>query len=337
MSREVQGDAPADAAVATATRVSGMPGGLGAPGSFPAIALTDQLDRLDRLARGPWAQALGRLGLGPAQALATGPARWRAPGSVLAILLTGALGWLAAGAWQPPPPPPPPEAVTAAVLDARADGNRPTPVRGRMRVVVQNDGDHPVSVVGFEPPRDSGFVMGLDPRRLEVPAGGRADLVLQFAVRCGAATPLDLPALRIRRPDGGLRPVPLAGATDALATMCAGWPDQEPLVLDSVGRDGDRLQLRLRVPGGRSTRLDDASAGAVRLAVSTLPTTVDGGGTTVWLQPPRQCPVRWQQTGIPRTLTLQGDLGGPATLTLPVGAMLSDWILDTACPLAGAG
>lgn len=360
MSREVQGDAPADAAVATATRTSGTPGAApptapqqaGPPGndpsrpeqSWPEQTWAEQTWPEQTWADAsweslPWLRALRRSGAGSltARLTGTGPGRWRLPRAMLAVALTGALGWLAAGAWQPPPPPPPPEAVSAAVLDARADGNRPTPVRGRMRVVVQNDGDHPVSVVGFEPPRDSGFVMGLDPRRLEVPAGGRADLVLQFAVRCGAATPLDLPALRIRRSDGGLRPVPLAGATDALATMCAGWPQQEPLVLDSVDRDGDRLRLRLRVPGGRSTRLDEAFAGAVRLVVAPLPAPVDGAGKTFWLEPPRQCPVRWQQTGIPRTLTLQGDLGGPATLTLTVGPLMSDWILDTTCTSAAAG
>jgi hypothetical protein len=343
MSREVQGDAPADAAVATATRTSGTPAAAlsaddrpppGAdtwlPGTGPLAALVARWDRYDRVGR---FERPGKLGGGALR----GPGSWRAPTSALAVLLVGVLGWLAAGAWQPTSAPPSPEAVTASVVDARADGDRPTPIRGRMRVVLQNSGDHPVSVVGFEPALDSGFVLGLDPRRLEVPAGGRADLVLQFAVRCGEAGPLDLPGLRVRRPDGGLRPVPLTGATAALAGLCAGWDHQEPLVVDTVARDGERLALRLRVPGGRSTRIDEVRAGAVRLRASDLPTTVDGGGTTVWLLPPDSCPVRWQQTGIPRTLVVQADLGGPATLTLTVGSLMSEWILDTVCTPAGAG
>lgn len=383
MSREVQGDAPADAVVVTARWDAGTlatrPGRTLLTDAERDTLDPEQLDRilLDRLrmdrarqdrlrmeqlqerlaaeraeqaARpgGRLLQLAGRLGLdrlveqaGLGARLARGAdaglGRWRLPGALLAVLLTGSLGWLAAGAWQPPAPPPPPEAVTATVLDARADGDRPTPIRGRMRVTVENPGDHAVAVVGFEPSRDSGFVLGLDPRRLEVPAGGSADLVVQFAVRCGDAAPLDLPGLRVRRPDGGLRPIPLEGATDALAALCSGWPHQEPLVVDSVRRDGDRLALRLRVPGGRSTRIDSAAAGAFVLTVSDLPNTVDGGGTTVWLVPPASCPVRWQQTGIPRTLTLQGDLGGPATLTLTIGSLMSDWILDTACPRGGAG
>jgi hypothetical protein len=201
-----------------------------------------------------------------------------------------------------------------------------------MRVLVLNNGSAPVAVTGFEPPRDAGFLMSLDPRRAEVAGLGRAELVVQFAVRCGSPVPLDLPALRIRRSDGGLRPLPLVGATDALARVCAGWSRQEPLVVDQVAREGDRLRLLLRVPGGRSTRLEVAAAGTVRLSVSDLPVTVDGAGTTVWLQPPAECPVRWQQSGLPRVLTLQADLGGPAVLALSIGPALSDWIMDTACP-----
>lgn len=307
MSREVQGDAPADA-TRTAARTLGASPWRPGPGRW-TLLLTGPADRA--------------------------PAGWRAVAALLAALLTGALGWLAAGAWQPPPAPPAPEPVTATVLTARAEGDRPVPVRGRMRVAVQNGGTDPVSVVGFEPPRDAGFVMSLDPRRTEVPARGRIELTVQFAVRCGSAVPLDLPGLRIRRPDGGLRPLPLAGVTDALARMCTGWTGQEPLVLQEAARDGDRLRLLLRVPGGRSTRLDAATAGTVPLTVSDLPITVDGGGTTVWLAPPARCPVRWQQSGLPRVLSLQADLGGPAVLSLVVGPQLSDWILDTACRPTG--
>ena len=196
---------------------------------------------------------------------------------------------------------------------------------------VANAGSDPVSVVGFEPAGDGGFIAGLDPRRLLVPAGGSADLRLQIGVRCGSATPLGLPGLRIRRPDGGIRPVTVTGAADALATLCTRWPGQEPLVLDQIRPDGNRLALVVRVPGGRSTRIDAVYAGSVPLVVSPLPTTVDGGRTTIWLQPPARCPVRWQVTGIPEQVTIRIEVGGPAELTVPLGPAMADWVLATAC------
>jgi hypothetical protein len=296
MSREVQGDAPADAGVPVEAKP--LPGPLGR-------------------------MAAPRPG-------------WRRTGAVLALItatsLAGLGGWTAAGAWQPPQPPPPPEAVTAVAIEATADAiSRPNPVRGRMLVRLTNPGDHPVSVVGFEPARDATFITGLDPRRLDVPAGGSAEVLLQVGVRCGSAAVLDLPGLRIRRPDGGLRPLPLTGAPDALAQLCAAWPGQEPLVVDQVHRDFERLAVVLRSPGGRTTRVQSVLAGAVPLTVTALPITVDGGDTTIWLQPPGRCPARWQQTGIPERLMLGLDIGGPAELSLRLGPALADWILATAC------
>lgn len=332
MSREVQGDAPADAAVGTAPRTTGLP-----PDDRPPPAATGTFG-------GPFAGpfagraarvAVGRILPGRLADLTRGRPS-AALVALLTLLLTGACGWLAAGAWQPPAPPPPPEAVTAVALDARPETADPSPI-GLLRVQLRNAGDHPVDVVGYETPRYSAFITGLQPRRLTVPAGAGRELLVRFGVSCGGTAPLDLPGLRVRRPDGGLRPVPLDGVAEALARFCSDSERLAPLVLDSVRRDGDRLELRLRVPGGRTTRVDAASAGAVALDGSDLPTSVDGGGTTVWLSPPDRCPVRWQQTGIPRSLSLQADLGGDATLTLRVGSLMSDWILDTACRRVAAG
>ena len=301
MSREVQGEAPADA----------VPGQRGLPHRAEA----------------------GVARLVPRQVFP--PRRGRTAVLAGLVSLVGCLaGWTAAGAWAPENPTTPPEAVTATVRDVRADADsRPEPARARLVVDVANASSGAVVVVGHATSFDAASITGLEPRNLRIAAGASHAVEIEVAVACSGPAPLRSPALRIRRADGGIRPVPVTGASQALLAVCAAGSGQQlPLVIDKVWLDGRRLAVVMSSPSGRTTQVQAVRAGGVALAASQA--TIAGEDTTIWLDPPGDCPQTWRSDGIPQQINLDVDVGGPASLILPVGPALADWILDNSCPAA---
>jgi hypothetical protein len=301
MSREVQGEAPADA----------VPGQRGLPQRVEA----------------------GMARLVPRPAFP----RKRGGTALMAGLVSvvGCLaGWAAAGAWAPTNATAPPEAITATVRDMRPDpDSRPEPARARLVVDVVNATPGAVAVVGHSTSFDAASITGLEPRSLKIAAGASRSVVLQVAVACSGPAPLRSPALRIRRADGGIRPVPVTGASQALLAVCAaGTAHQLPLVIDKVSLDGRRLALVMTSPSGRTTEVHAVRAGGVALAATQA--TIAGGETTIWLDPPVDCPQAWRSEGVPQQVSVDVDVGGPASITLPVGPALADWILADSCPAA---
>lgn len=301
MSREVQGEAPADA----------VPGQRGLP------------QRVET----------GMARLVPRQ----GFPRKRGHTALLVgvVCVVGCLGgWTAAGAWAPANPPTPPEAVTATVRDMRLDpDSRPEPARARLVIDVVNASPGAVVVVGHATSFDAASITGLEPRALKIAAGASRAVEVEVAVACSGPAPLRAPALRIRRTDGGIRPVPVTGASQALLAVCAAGSGQQlPLVIDKVSLDGRRLAVVMSVPSGRTTQVQAVRAGGVALAASQA--TIGGGDTTIWLDPPVDCPQAWRSDGVPQQITLDVDVGGPGSLSLQIGPALADWILADSCPAA---
>src|SRR6185503_10590648 len=118
------------------------------------------------------------------------------------------------GAWAPANPTNPPEAVTATVRDMRLDpDSRPEPARARLVIDVANASPGAVVVVGHATSFDAASVTGLEPRTLRIAPGASRPVEVEVAVACSGPAPLRSPALRIRRADGGIRPVPVNGAS----------------------------------------------------------------------------------------------------------------------------
>jgi hypothetical protein len=299
MSREVQGEAPADA----------VPGQRGLPQRVEA----------------------GMARLVPRQVFPRKRSRTVMLAGVVSVV--GCLtGWTAAGAWAPANPTNPPEAVTATVRDMRLDpDSRPEPARARLVIDVANASPGAVVVVGHATSFDAASVTGLEPRALRIAPGASRPVEVEVAVACSGPAPLRSPALRIRRADGGVRPVPVNGASQALLAVCAaGTGQQLPLVIDKAWLEGRRLAVEMSVPSGRTTQVRAVRAGGVALSASQA--TIAGEGTTIWLDPPVDCPQPWRSEGVPQQITLDVDVGGPASLSLPVGPALADWILADSCP-----
>jgi len=252
---------------------------------------------------------------------------------VALVCLAGGLGgWALAGAWSPATRAAEPDAVTATVRDVVAEaGDRPVPTRGHLLVEVVNASAGTIVVTGHDVSYDAAQITGVVPRILEVPAAASRTLEVDVAVGCTGPAPLRSAPLRLRRMDGGIRPLPVNGASQALTTLCAtaGGP-QSPLVIHEAHPEGGRLALVMSAPSGRTTEVEAVRAGGVPLV--TTQATVAGASTTIWLEPPYDCPMAWRSTGIPQQVSLDVDVGGPASLTLQVGPALADWLLATSCP-----
>jgi hypothetical protein len=165
-----------------------------------------------------------------------------------------------------------------------------------------------------------------------VPARETRTAVLEVAVGCRSPLPLNLPPLQVRTPDGALMSVVADGAGQVLADLCSAGPDVDHLIHQvGVSRDGTRLKVAVTAASGRTTVLHAIHAGGVPIEVRPLPSTVDGGIRTLWLEPPADCPPTWQRTGLPEDLDVDVEVGANATVRIPVGYALAGWLLDGPC------
>ncbi len=300
--------------------------GATAPGAGPVVPDTDPT---------PDAAAAP----GPSAAPSAAPRR-RTVTAVLATACLGLLaGWVGASAWRSSSAR---DAAlttlgaTAVITAAAPAGDASAGVGAELDVLITNIGAVPLTVgtgpLGF----DASAVTGLDPSRLSLPAAARGTLLVHVAVACDSPQPLTLAPLRVTGPDGSTHPLRIDGSSQALVDLCTAGPAATQVLsaLDATP-DGKRLRVTLTAPTGRVTTVDTVSAGGVPLSGDPLPAVVDGPHA-LWLDPPQKCPPEWSRIGIPRTLTVQLDAGGRATLEVPVGYGLSAWLLRTACPAGAA-
>jgi hypothetical protein len=204
-------------------------------------------------------------------------------------------------------------------------------------VRVTNLDRDPIVITGAEASFDAGAVDAVTPDSLPVTAGGSAEVVAHAAVDCRSPTPLRLYPLQIRLGDHSLTTIPVVGATAVLARICqAQGPALRVLDLVAVTPQPDhRLRVTLTSPTGRTTQVLGLHAGGVPLDARPLPGSVARDAVTFWIDPPDRCPAEWQAVGLPRTLTVDGDTGGPVSVTVDAGYPLARWL--RAGPCAGGG
>ncbi len=219
-------------------------------------------------------------------------------------------------------------AAVALVTGARPGERESQVVRGVFDVTVRNVGGVPFQVRGTAASLGAVAVEAVDGAG-EVAPGASRQLLLHVWVSCASPLPLRLPALRLTGPDGGSGAVVRGGAA-VLAGWCAGV-DRDLLELAGTTGDGDRLRVVLRVPSGRTTRIDAVRAGGVLLSASPLPIWLGGQASTLWLTPPRPCPRAWSAGGLPTSVDLDADVGGPATVSVAVGPDLARWLAEHGC------
>ena len=259
-------------------------------------------------------------------------ARRRSVAVVAAAAVVGAaVGWTGAGAWQDTPAGDRVQAMSAVVVSSFPTDDAVQRVEGDLRIRVTNIGEVAVDVVGSDASFDAGTITGIEglPRRVDV--GGAQVLTVHVSAACASPQPLRLAGLSVRGPDGVRRPLPVEGASDALARFCSADAEQPVIAVTRATEDGDRMRLDLTVPSGRTTSVVAVLAGSVPLRWSPVPMLLDGQGRTVWLTAPADCDPRWRATGLPVALDLVTDMGGAADLTLPVGLALPRWLGRVSC------
>jgi hypothetical protein len=117
-----------------------------------------------------------------------------------------------------------------------------------------------------------------------------------------------------------------------LARVCQlQQPGSQVLTLVSAARDGIRLKLAIRSPSGRTTQVLALGAEGVPLTGEPLPSSVEATPRIIWLDPPATCPAEWVAAGLPRTVDLEVDVGGPATVSLDVGFAVAQWLRAGPC------
>jgi hypothetical protein len=220
----------------------------------------------------------------------------------------------------------------AVAVDLRPRGGGGRRLAADVVVRVTNLGRTPLTITGHEASFDAGAIESVTPAPAGVAVGRTTDVVVHAVVDCGSPQPLRLYPLQLRRADRTLVGVEIAGATAVLARLCdASGPEAQVLRLVSVQRDDARLRLVMRSPTGRTTQVTGLSAGGVALDGRPLSGSFDGRDRVLWIDPPATCPPEWVTAGLPRTVTLDVDAGGPATVTLDAGYPLVRWLQDGAC------
>jgi hypothetical protein len=222
--------------------------------------------------------------------------------------------------------------LSVVVVDTQHTGDAATKLTADLTVRLGNLGLVPVRLIGSGVTYDAAAIVWIEPPQVTVPVDGTRTAVLQVSVDCRSPQPLELPPLQGRAPDGSLISVAADGAGQALADLCDAGTHVDHLVrLVGVSRDGDLLKVSLTAAGGRTTELHEIRAGGVHLDARPLPAAVDGETRTVWLQPPPDCALTWQRTGLPESVQLDVDVGADATVTVPLGYALPAWLLDGPC------
>jgi hypothetical protein len=275
-------------------------------------------------------------GHAPAQGAAAphGNTRRRLLALALAAVLGLGAGWAGDGIWRSTQSA---EArlraagLAVAVTDARRTADTATRLSADLTVQLTNLGLVPVQLIGSELAHGAAAVVSIDPPRVTVPVGDTRTAVLRVDVGCRSPQPLDLPPLQVRTPDGGLMSVAADGSGQVLADLCEAGPEVDHLVRQvGVSRDGAQLKVAV-VASSRTTELHSIRAGDVPLQGRPLPTTVNGVTRTIWLEPPTGCPLAWQRNGLPESLELDVGVGTGATVRIPVGYALAEWLLDGPC------
>ena len=198
-----------------------------------------------------------------------------------------------------------------------------------------NLGRTPITLTGAEASFDAGGIEVIAPDSVQIPAGISIDTVAHTGIACRAPLPLRLYPLQVRTVDRALHTVDVAGAATALARACeAQGPATRILTLVSVTEDGDRLRLTIKSPTGRTTQIQSLRAQGVALTGRPLHGSFDARDRTVWVDRPPTCPAAWLSGGLPRTITMDVDVGGPTTVTFDTGYAMARWL--RAGPCAGS-
>jgi hypothetical protein len=225
--------------------------------------------------------------------------------------------------------------LSVVVSDAQRTDESALRTSAELTIEVTNLGLVPMAVVGSELTYDAAAVVSIEPPQFTVPVDGSRSALLQVAVGCRSAQPLDLPPLQARAPDGSLLSVVVDGAGQVLTQLCDSGPEVDQVLRAvAIARDGVRLRIALMAPGGRTTEVQSVRAGGVALTGRPLPAMIEGVPRSIWLQPPIDCPETWRQTGLPQDLQIDVDIGTDATVTLPIGYQLASWLLDGPCAAA---
>jgi hypothetical protein len=276
---------------------------------------------------------------GPTEPLNDGPdaaaprGRRLAAAWIAALFLTAVLaGWSGEAAWQGTASPSIGVNAAATVLEARPSPTELIFPSADLWVRITNLGDGPLSFGGAQTSFDAGSIERISPARFTMPAGGEAIVAVHAIVACGSPQPLRLPPLSVRGADLVRHSVPIDGGAAALARVCSGErPALHLLQLVRASQDAERLRLVIHSPSGRTTILRAVSAGGVPLGGIGSPVVIEGYDRSVWLDPPAACAPSWSVGGLPRSLDLDVDAGGPSRISLATGAVLSSWLLAHAC------
>jgi hypothetical protein len=253
---------------------------------------------------------------------------------VLLIALSGVAGWMGGRMWDDNLEPAPADAPVAwaTTVDARPRGESARRVLADVTIRITNLSRTPVTLTGAAATFDAGSIEAVTPDSVVIPVGASAETVAHASIACRAPQPLRLYPLQIRRDDHSLVTVRIIGDAAALTRICdAQAPDTRILAIVRTDEDGDRLELVLRSPTGRNTRVTALRAGGVTLTDHPPDDPVDGREHVFWLERPRSCPIEWLSTGLPRTVELDVDTGGPATVTLDTGYVLARWLRAGPC------
>jgi hypothetical protein len=271
----------------------------------------------------------------------------RTLGLGLLALLTFAIGFLGQGLWRIGVRAEPP-AISAIATDVIGGAGNRLPIRTRVTIAVANHGADEIQVINPADAAAGVSVIDLEPPVLTVRPGQVGQLNADIAVRCDQATPLLLPALRVELIDGVRSRLPVGGS-GLLQEACsrAAAPIRPLAVSIGAGSTGPTpsaktqlaggLTIALSSPTGRPARVSAIRAGGVDLAATPLPVSVAAGAPVgVRLSAPGTCPVQWQVIGIPRTLEFDlaasSPSGSVSTVQLPVGPVLTSWLLANSCP-----
>jgi hypothetical protein len=258
---------------------------------------------------------------------------------VVAALVAGVLaGRLGAGSWdgtQTVDPAPDGEVASAVVLDVRPAGGTPARTPVDLVVRVTSLDRTALVVVGGEAGFDAGTIESVVPNGMRIDPGGSGLVTVHAGIACGSRQPLRLGDLQVRRADHRIRTITITGASGALASLCdLQTPGAHPLALVSALPDDTRMRLAVRSPTGRTTRVTAIGVDGVPFTGRPLPATVGAQQTEIWLNRPASCPAAWVNGGLPRTVDVDLDAGGPATVTLDVGFALARWLRAGPCAAA---
>ncbi len=260
--------------------------------------------------------------------------RRRVAAVVVVLLASSLVGWVSASTWRAAVTGPQrlDFAVMAGIVAVAPTADLTEPVRSSLTVQVVNRGESTVLVTGTQPSLDAVSSALGRPAGVSVAAGTQAEITVDLLVRCASPNPLRVPDLRVVGRDGVVRQVPVLGGATAAATLCGrAPPERQVLVVTRARVEDPYFAILLRSPTGRSVHVYDITAGGFRLDAHPLPAAVDGLGMVVWLHAPTVCAPQWQVDGLPETLVAHTEVEAEATITVPVGLGLAQWLSAKAC------